>query len=141
MKRTIVLTKKELHQLIQESIDEVIAENPISYENFLFEMANYPCDETGLDFKIWVVAKEDGPAAGQHNLPRMKFLANGNYVPISIEPEPRLLGGVTLQKLNISSKKFKRLVAWIKLNYNLLISYWNGEIGTKKFSNSMQPVP
>lgn len=140
MRKTIVLTKKELHQLIQESIDEVIADNPQIYDNLLYEMSNISRKTTGLDFIVWVQTHMEGPAAGQHNLPRLKFQVNGNYIPVSIEREPRLLGGVTYEQLNISSKQYKKLILWIQTNYNALISYWNGNIATDELISDLKSV-
>lgn len=102
------------------------------------DMASIGKTKTGLDIEVWV--ENNGvERKTKHNLPRMKFvdLNTKNRIPISISKEPKLLGGYTLNKVNIDAKQFNTLKEWIVNNYDGLIDLWNGDITSDVFIDNI----
>lgn len=109
----------------------------ISNDDMLFEMANIYPEDTGLNCIVW--AQSATPTNhGNHNLPCIKIEYKNNWIPISIEDEPRILanGG----DVNIDSNTFKKTVEWIRLNKEILLQYYSNPMSTKIFLNSIKSV-
>lgn len=105
-----------------------------SQENMMFEMSNLDKYDTGIDLTIWVQTNIEGQLHGKHKTPRIKIRnKDKEWIPISIDKDnPTFLGGCTLEKSKISSKEYKMIVKWIKLNYKTLIDYWNNTITSSR---------
>lgn len=89
-------------------------------------MANLYPATTGLPMTIWV-----NPRGGARHDARVKVcLAPGNQMDaantamVSVRPSPELLHG------DLPSRDLAAVRAWIELNTEALIEYWNGEIDT-----------
>jgi hypothetical protein len=103
----------------------------------LFEMANLRQNSTGLPMVIWVSEK----GHTQHG-PRIKVSKTHSYranitnsVSISISNEPEIVAGEGL-----SNKDFELVKKYIKLNKDVLLDYWDGEIDTAELIGRLVKV-
>lgn len=94
----------------------------------LFE-ENIPKSVTGLPHDIWI-DDAGGERQVQHNKPRIKVRVNGDFIPVSIEAEPRILVDKKIPKFNKVSK-------WIQDYKDVLKSHWDGEINSNDFMDSL----
>ena len=95
-----------------------------SVNDFLFEMANYGTNVTGLPMMIWV-----GPKGKASHAPRIKVQRNhkqtmdsGNLFSVSISDKPRVGAGT---QGDISNDELIRLFNWIRINREVLLRLWN----------------
>jgi hypothetical protein len=108
-------------------------ENP----DFLFEMANYRQDKTGLPMIIWIEEKAD-----RGHGPRLKVAMTHSHkanisdsVSVSIEGYPQIKAGGDLK-----GPDMKLVRKFILLNKSALIDYWNGTIDAGDFRNRIVKV-
>jgi hypothetical protein len=99
-----------------------------------FEMANLFPKHTGLPFVVWVSVR----GGARHDV-RVKVSPNANANPaemssVAVRPE------VTVVEGELSSEDLKLLTAWIDLNRQALIAYWNGLIDTKDLMDLLKPL-
>lgn len=105
-------------------------------ENELFEMANlYPRD-TGLPMTIWVSSK----GGARHDVrvkvcrPHGDRMLAGDTAVVGVRPEPRLIEGP------LPTADLKVVSAWITLNREALIGYWDGVLSTGEFVRQLQKI-
>lgn len=89
----------------------------------LFEMANLRPDRTGLPFVVFISQR----GGTQHDV-RVKVSPGPRFDPatavtVAVRPEPRIV-----PPGNLAAEDYRRLVAWIELNRQAIIDYWNGDI-------------
>jgi hypothetical protein len=101
--------------------------------NFLFEMANFNPQHTGLKEVIWVLVKN-----ANHG-PRIKIFkdkqAKGESFSVTIENEPRVIGDCF-----VNSKELENIKKFILLNKKLLIKYWEYQLDTVDLALNIQKV-
>lgn len=115
------------HDLLQ------ICRDPQSDCDQMFEMASLFRDRTGLPFKVWV---SDNTYAKSHNEPRLKVeVEPGNLTSVRLDPPYEEVG----TPLKAADKKL--LVAWIELNRETIMAYWNQEIDTGDMTSRMKKLP
>ena len=105
----------------------------------LFEMANYRHDRLKMDVPchVWIKTKET--LSKHKHSPSLKFqndtstkMNNSNLCEITIDKNnPKI---ISMEKLNLSGKQIEDLKQWIIANYDILISFWNGEIDTEELT-------
>jgi hypothetical protein len=109
---------------------------------FLLEaMSNLPSQDTGVDGAvIWVSVGEFSGADLQHG-PRVKVVP-GNKITtenmqsaasVTITDPPRVLG-------SLPGKLRRKVVAFVTLNRDTLLRYWNGELSTREMLAQIQSV-
>jgi hypothetical protein len=112
--------------------------NPdVAYEEVdPYEMANLYPRETGLPMTVWA-----GPKGGARHDARVKVCrSHGNRMDVeglasvSVRPKPELMAG------DLSSADLKAVQAWITLNRDALIGYWEGELGTVEFVQALKKL-
>ena len=99
-------------------------------------MANlYPRD-TGLQMTVWV-----GPRArARHDLRIKVCRTHGNRMDgtnlavVALRPTPRVVRGPLAQS------DFAAVSAWIALNEEALLDYWNGTLGTIEFAAKLRKL-
>jgi hypothetical protein len=108
----------------------------VEAEDELFEIANLYPAETGLPMTIWASPRGDA----RHD-PRIKVnMTHGNRMTIentaivAIRPSPRIITG------RLSSEDQEAVSRWISLNTDVLISYWDGDIGTIQLAQALVPL-
>lgn len=105
-------------------------------ERALFEMANLYPEDTGLPMTVWVSPR----GTARHDARVKVCMVHGNRMTVdnlavmSVRPEPKLLHG------ELAPKDERAVAGWIRLNEDVLIAYWNGEIGTGAMVRGLQKV-
>jgi hypothetical protein len=89
----------------------------------LFEMANLRPERTGLPFVVFISQR----GGARHDV-RVKVATGprpdpASMVTVALRPEPRVIPPGEL-----AAEDFRRLSAWIALNQQALVDYWNGDI-------------
>lgn len=105
-------------------------------EDELFEMANLYPRTTGLPMTVWV-----SPRGGARHDARVKVSIQGDdrMVPegaavMGIRREPRLIEG------GLGRAEFEAAAAWIALNRDALLAFWEGEIDTIELGQKLRKV-
>lgn len=102
------------------------------YKHTLNEMPNFKKSITGLAMNLWIEPKRDAHNASA----RLKFcrttneikgISTGDYIPISICDEPKILVR-NHPKITITQSQFEQLQRWIVANKIALLKYYNKEI-------------
>jgi len=98
-----------------------------------YEMASLQPSDTNTSLTIWIdeVGKD---RKGKHNLPRLKVVYNGKYLPVLIDAKPKVLEG------DIPSKYFNKISEWIILNLDLLLKHWNQELTTMELFQAIKKL-
>ncbi len=101
------------------------------------EESNLRQKDTGLPVIVWVSAGKNLP-----HMPRIKIqnnknikIDNKNLIPITIENKPK-----NIENYDIDSDIFKKVSKWIVLNKEVLLQYWNFEIGTREMVNLIKKL-
>lgn len=95
-------------------------------EEQLWEMARVKPADSGLSWIIFVSSRE---YAKQRHWARVKVsnipgkFANDDNFVVSIDKQPAVLEGTP----RMSKSELKDIFDWIKLNYDVLLKYWNEE--------------
>ena len=102
----------------------------------LFDLANLRPERTGLPFVVFISQK----GGARHDV-RVK-IAHGakvrpsEMVTVAIRPNVRVVRGA------LDPDDLARLAAWIELNQDVLIGYWNGTIEyTEDAISALKPIP
>ena len=102
----------------------------------LFEMANLYPATTGLPMTVWV-----SPRGGAQHDARVKVnqlhgnsMDISNSAVVSIRPSPTRLHG------HLVGADFQAVKAWIELNTDALIDYWDGNIDTAQLIARLRKV-
>lgn len=93
----------------------------------------YP-EDTGLSKVIWVCTKE-GVSYG----PRIKVSLDRtleNSFSVTISDSPKTLTGINI----LHATEFSNIVKWVKLNKDLLLAYWEGNLSIKEFIAGIKRV-
>lgn len=102
----------------------------------LFEMANLYPRTTGLPVTVWV-----SPRGGARHDVRVKVSRQGgdrmvldDTVVVGVRPEPGLIEG------QLDPATFAAVAAWISLNRDVLVAYWDGAADTAELIQRLQRV-
>ena len=111
----------------------------IKEQELILESPNFSKESTGLPCNIYA-----SDEVNNHNKPRLKFQNNysdsitgiSDYIPLSIptsdSEEPEVLID---KKVNLKSKDFKYLKAWVKKYRKMLLKLWKKEIDARELRN------
>ncbi|MGL4443103.1 MAG: hypothetical protein ACRCU1_05725 [Alsobacter sp.] len=107
--------------------------NPFS-EEAPFEMANLRPEKTGLPFVVWISQR----GSAQHDV-RIKLSrtpqAGPDWITVTVRPVDDLSGTLRRREMDM-------VRAWIGLNRDTLVAYWNGEIAyTEEVIARLAPLP
>ena len=102
----------------------------------LYEMANLYPRETGLPVTVWV-----SPRGRARHAARVKVCRKpgdrmdvANTASVRIQPAPLLVEGV------LAPEVMAPVSAWITLNTEALIEYWNGTLGTMELAQRLRKL-
>lgn len=105
-------------------------------ENELFEMANlYPRD-TGLPMTVWISPR----GHARHDVRVKVCRKHGNRMDaddtasVSVRPSPTVMAG------DLDLADLKAVSAWITLNAEALVEYWDGELSTLELGGRLKRV-
>lgn len=100
----------------------------------LFEMAGLCQNRTNLPFYIWLSPK----AGNQHDV-RLKVTPGFKY-----QPENEVIVGlrptIHVEHGTMSNKDWKPLAAWIDLNLETILAFWNEEIDQDDMLAAIKPL-
>jgi hypothetical protein len=102
----------------------------------LYEMANLYPAETGLPMTVWVSPRgrprhDVRVKVNRSHGPRMTIT---NTVNVAVRPMPRILTG------QLAPADANAVFAWVALNQDALVDYWNGRIGAIELARRLQPL-
>lgn len=113
-----------------EEIDELVG-------SMLFEMSNIRPKDSGLPMVVWLSFK--GKARHDARIKVSKSHGSkidfNNLVSVTLRPTIRMIPANGL-----SSDDFHLVVKFIELNSDLILAYWEGEIGTSELMNSLRLI-
>jgi hypothetical protein len=102
----------------------------------LYEMANLYPRTTGLPMTVWVSAR----GSARHDL-RVKVSRQGgdrmvieDAASVAVRPEPALVEG------ELDAASFETVSAWIRLNRDVLVAYWDGAADTADLIQRLRRV-
>lgn len=105
-------------------------------ERLSYEMTNlYPRD-TGLPMTVWI-----GPKSGARHDVRVKVHQRHgdrmdplNTASVAVRPEPRLVQG------RLDSDDLRQVIAWIELNRDVIVDFWEGVASAREMAARLQDV-
>jgi hypothetical protein len=102
----------------------------------LHEMANLYPDSTGLPMTVWVSPRGNA----RHDIRIKVNMTHGdrmditNTAVVAVRPAPRILAG------QLSPADAQAVFAWISLNTDALVEYWEGRIDTARLIYRLKPI-
>ena len=120
----------------RETADAPLAQAEREAED-LFEMANLYPDTTGLPMTVWVSPRGNA----RHDVRVKVNMTHGNQMNVAdtavvaVRPAPRVLAG------ELTPQDAQAVAAWITLNADTLIAYWEGRIDTAKMVQALKALP
>ncbi|MGE0259124.1 MAG: hypothetical protein AB7H71_07495 [Alphaproteobacteria bacterium] len=102
----------------------------------LHEMANLYPETTGLPMTVWVSPR----GSARHDVRIKVNMAHGdrmditNTAVVAVRPTPRVLAG------QLPSSDAQAVFAWISLNAEALVAYWEGQIDTARLIHRLKPL-
>ncbi len=100
-------------------------------------MANLYPRTTGLPMTVWV-----GPRGNARHDVRIKVnMTHGNQMNIdntavvAVRPSPHVIAG------HLPREDERAVAAWITLNTDAIVAYWNGDIDTLELMQAFKPLP
>jgi hypothetical protein len=103
----------------------------------LFEMANLFPGTTGLPMTVWVSPRGNA----RHDVRVKVNRTHGNQMNIAdtavvaLRPAPRVISGRLLPE------DARVVFAWISLNFDALVEYWDGQIDTVQLAQRLRALP
>ncbi len=89
-----------------------------------FLMANLEQECTGLPFIVWISVRGNARHDVRVKVSRGLKAIPSELVSVAIRPDIRVVNG------KISGSDLALLRRWIELNQDVIVRYWNSEIGT-----------
>ncbi len=111
--------------------------NYIENDEIFFEMANLRQNSTGMPMVIWVSEKgyvKHGPRIKVSKTHSHKADIQ-NSVSVSINDKPEIVAGIGL-----NTKDFELVRQYIKINKDILLDYWYGNIDTAELVTGLVKI-
>jgi hypothetical protein len=102
----------------------------------LYEMANLYPRTTGLPMTVWVSPR----GHARHDVRIKVNTTHGNHITlddvavVAVRPTPRVVVG------RLSSEDTRAVAAWISLNTDTIVAYWDGDIDTMQLAQALVPL-
>ena len=115
---------------------EALSGTPSDESEDLYEMANLYPDTTGLPMTVWVSPRGNA----RHDIRVKVNMTHGdrmditNTAVVAVRPTPRLVAG------QLSPADAQAVFAWISLNADALVAYWDGQIDTARLIYRLKPI-
>jgi hypothetical protein len=102
----------------------------------LFEMANLRPERTGLPFVVFVSQRGGARHDVRVKVARSAKVRPAEMITVAVRPSVRVIRG------RLDPDDLARLAAWIDLNRDVLVAYWNGDIEyTEDALAALRPLP
>jgi hypothetical protein len=117
-------------------VQRLVKARPAKTVEAPYEMANLYPRETGLPMTVWVRPRGRARHDARVKVCRTRGdnMDPSNLAVVAIRPTPRVVRGPLAQS------DFAPVTAWITLNEDTLIGYWNGTLGTIEFAASLRCI-
>ena len=104
----------------------------------MWEMANLDVDDTGIPNVVIYVSEEEHSTGPRIKVAKHRgdMRSHRNSFSVSISFNPKVVAG-DYTKI-VDSKTLKRILAWVKLNEDILLKYWNRDVSTSKMIGKLQ---
>jgi hypothetical protein len=102
------------------AFNKSVAEPP---DDSLFETANISPNRTGLPFVVWISQKAGAPHDVRVKISKGPKVHSNELVSVAIRPELRVIGGGEIAAYDLAL-----LRKWVKLNQDVIVRYWDGDI-------------
>ncbi len=89
----------------------------------LFYMANLSPNCTGLPFVLWISSKSGATHDVRVWISQGPKYGPSEMISVAIRPEINVVGGGRIEDHDLDL-----LRSWIKINYDVIVGYWEGEI-------------
>ena len=106
-------------------------------EDDAFLMSNLYPQDTGLPMTVWVNVK----GGARHDVRVKVSMRHGSRATLDelavvcVRPEPHLLHG------DLSTSDLKQVIAWIRLNEDVIVDHWNGRASSAELIRRLQSLP
>lgn len=107
-------------------------------ERELYEMANIRPDRSGLPMVVWISIKgnaKHGPRLKVRTDNALKWTLDDELAIVSISDNPQWEGGSKLK-----APQLKQVIAFIKLNKDVLLDLWNGKIDNETLYSRLKKL-
>ncbi|HLY46135.1 MAG TPA: hypothetical protein VKQ73_11195 [Stellaceae bacterium] len=88
----------------------------------LFDMANLRPERTGLPFVVFISQRGGSRHDVRVKVARSAKIRPSEMATVALRPRVRAVRGA------VDPEDLARLTAWIELNRDVLVGYWNGDI-------------
>jgi hypothetical protein len=102
-----------------------------------YQLMNLPPRMTGLPMVVWVSQRGNA----RHDVRVKVNMAHGrqmrieNTAVVAVRPSPRVIVG------QLASEDSRVVSAWIRLNQEALVAYWDDDIDTGEFLDQLKLLP
>jgi hypothetical protein len=124
---------------IKEVVEGAIApEDVVDQDNRdLFEMANLYPDTTGLPMTVWVSPRGNAryDVRVKANMTHGNQMNISNTAVIGVRPTPCLIAG------QLPPEDAQAVFAWVRLNTDALVAYWDGRLDTARLIHALKALP
>jgi hypothetical protein len=103
----------------------------------VFFMTNLSPRMTGLPMSVWVSPRGNA----RHDVRIKVNMTHGNRMNfddtavVAVRPSPRVIAG------QLSSQDRQAVVAWIRLNHEAIVAYWDAQLDTGQFFEQLKILP
>jgi hypothetical protein len=87
-----------------------------------------------LEDKVIQKSIREAAAVCSRSLKKGNKIIPGNWVTVTVEDNPRIIG----KKLDI--RDFESIKSFIKMNRRVILQYWDSKISTKNMLNNIKPI-
>ena len=95
----------------------------------IFHMTNLSPRMTGLPMSVWVSPRGNArhDVRVKVNMTHGRQMTIENTAVVAVRPVPRVVAG------RLSADDRREIYDWIRLNFDAITAYWNGELDTDEF--------
>jgi hypothetical protein len=95
----------------------------------IFHMTNLSPRMTGLPMSVWVSPRGNArhDVRVKVNMTHGRQMTIENTAVVAVRPVPRVVAG------RLSADDRRAIYDWIRLNFDAITAYWNGELDTDEF--------
>ena len=103
----------------------------------IFHMTNLSPRMTGLPMSVWVSPRGNArhDVRIKVNMTHGRQMSVDNTAVVALRPVPRVVAG------RLSRDDRNLVYDWIRLNYEVILAYWNEEIETDELIDRLKRVP
>ena len=103
----------------------------------IYQLMNLPPRMTGLPMVVWVSQRGNArhDVRIKVNMTHGRQMRIENIAVVAVRPNPRVVAG------QLTSEDRDGVFAWVKLNQETLVAYWDDNIDTGQFLEQLKLLP